>query len=232
MTKRSQFFTLLLAASLFAGCGSRPPVSWREAATQAHPWGYYTGVPVTRWNPDGRSMTLLSELRYTDPHGIVWVAPAGSVVDGASIPRALWTFMGGPFEGKYRNASVLHDVSYDRQDRPPQECDRMFYDAMRCSGVGALEAKTMYYALLRFGWHWDFSIKRAKPVKIGRKMVARAQIEIACYGRSAAGNSGSPGLDSQVCAERGADRAAGRVGNALNETKPAATRTGPVLFSP
>ena len=35
----------------------------------------------------------------------------------------------------------------------------------------------MYYALLRFGWHWDFSIKRAKPVKIGRKMVARAQIE-------------------------------------------------------
>jgi len=177
MTNRSQFFTLLLAASLLAGCGSSPPVSWRDAATQPHPWGYYTGVPVTRWNPDGRSMTLLNELRYTDPHGIVWVAPAGSVVDGASIPRALWSFMGGPFEGKYRNASVLHDVSYDRQDRPPQECDRMFYDAMRCSGVGAIEAKTMYYALLRFGWHWDFSIKRAKPVKIGRKTVARAQIE-------------------------------------------------------
>ena len=177
MTKRRQFFTFLLAASLLAGCGSRPPVSWREAATQPHPWGYYTGVPVTRWNPDGRSMTLLSELLYTDPHGIVWVAPVGSVVDGASIPRVLWTFMGGPFEGKYRNASVLHDVSYDRQDRPPQECDRMFYDAMRCSGVGAIEAKTMYYALLRFGWHWDFSIKRAKPVKIGRKLVARAQIE-------------------------------------------------------
>jgi hypothetical protein len=33
----------------------------------------------------------------------------------------------------------------------------------------------MYYALLRFGWHWDFSVKRAKPVKIGRKLVARAQ---------------------------------------------------------
>ena len=229
MTKRSQFFTLLLAASLFAGCGSRPPVSWREAATQGHPWGYYTGVPVTRWNPDGRSMTLLSELRYTDPHGIVWVAPAGSVVDGASIPRALWSFMGGPFEGKYRNASVLHDVSYDHQDRPPQECDRMFYDAMRCSGVGAIEAKTMYYALLRFGWHWDFSIKRAKPVKIGRKMVARAQPKASRYGRGATGNRGSPGLDSQVCAERGASRAAGRVGSALNETKPAATRTGPVL---
>ena len=120
-------------------------------------------------------MTLLNELRYTDPNGVVWVAPAGSVVDGASIPRSLWSFMGGPFEGKYRNASVLHDVAYTMQNRPPEECDRMFYYAMRCSGVGAVEAKTMYYALLHFGEHWKFSVKRARPVKVGRKMVARAQ---------------------------------------------------------
>jgi len=72
--------------------------------------------------------------------------------------------MGGPFEGKYRNASVLHDVAYDQKNHPPQEADRMFYNAMRCSGVSALEAKTMYYALLRFGRHWRFSIKKAKPV--------------------------------------------------------------------
>jgi hypothetical protein len=123
-------------------------------------------------------MTLIDELRYTDPNGVVWVAPAGSVVDGASIPRSLWTFMGGPFEGKYRNASVLHDVAYSMQNRPPQECDRMFYSAMRCSGVGALEAKTMYFSLLRFGQHWKFSVKRAKPVKLNRKIVARAEAEM------------------------------------------------------
>jgi hypothetical protein len=177
MTRLIPFFAPLLAATLFAGCASPPPVSWREAATKSHPWGYSTGVPVTQWDPDGRTMTLLRELRYTDPQGVVWIAPAGSVVDGASIPRSLWSFMGGPFEGKYRNASVLHDVSYGQRNRPPQDCDRMFYNAMRCSGVSALEAKTMYYALLRFGWHWDFSIKRAKPVKVGRKMVARAEPE-------------------------------------------------------
>lgn len=158
-----------------AGCATHRDTSWREAARQAHPWGYYTGVPLTQWNSDGRSMTLLRDLRYVDPNGVEWVAPAGSVVDGASIPKALWSFMGGPFEGRYRNASVLHDVAYTIQDRPAADCDRMFYNAMRCSGVSALEAKTMYYALLRFGRHWDFSIKRAKPVKIGRKMVARAQ---------------------------------------------------------
>jgi hypothetical protein len=122
-------------------------------------------------------MTLLQELRYTDPNGTLWIASAGSVVDGASIPRSLWSFMGGPFEGKYRNASVLHDVSYEQRNRPPQECDRMFYNAMRCSGVGAVEAKTMYYALLRFGWHWKFGIKKAKPVKVDRKLVARATAE-------------------------------------------------------
>jgi hypothetical protein len=177
MRRRIAILALGFAATTLSGCASHSPVSSREVATQSHPWGYYAGVPVTEWNPDGRSMTLLREFRYTDPKGMVWVAPAGSVVDGASIPRSLWSFMGGPFEGRYRNASVLHDVSYTMQNRPPQECDRMFYNAMRCSGVSAVEAKTMYYALLRFGRHWDFAVKRAKPVKIGRKMVARATTE-------------------------------------------------------
>jgi hypothetical protein len=110
-------------------------------------------------------MTLLSELRYTDPNGTIWNAPAGAKVDGASIPRSLWTFMGGPFEGKYRNASVLHDVAYEQHNRPWEDCDRMFYHAMRCSGVSAAEAGTMYYSLYRFGRHWKFPIKRAKRVK-------------------------------------------------------------------
>ncbi|MBA3609487.1 MAG: DUF1353 domain-containing protein [Verrucomicrobiota bacterium] len=174
MTTRLHLLVVLLLASLLGGCASTPPAPWREAATQDHPWGYFSGEPVTQWNRDGRSMTLLREFRYTDPTGYVWVAPAGSVVDGASIPRPLWTLMGGPFEGKYRYASVLHDVAYTIQNRPPKEADRMFYHAMRCSGVGPIEAKTLYFALLRFGWHWDFSVKRAKPVKINRKMVARA----------------------------------------------------------
>ena len=78
MAKRLHFFfTAVLVAGLSSGCASDPPASWREAATQSHPWGYYTGTPVTQWNPDGRTMTLLRELRYIDPKGTVWVAPAG-----------------------------------------------------------------------------------------------------------------------------------------------------------
>ena len=166
---------VLLSAVLLTACGSGKSPGSIARTAQSNPWGYYTGAPETRWNSDGRTMTLLSELRYTDPHGLVWVAPAGATVDGASIPRSLWSVMGGPFEGKYRNASVLHDAAYDQHNRPWQDCDRMFYNAMRCSGVGAVEAKTMFYALYRFGHHWKFSIKRAKPVKFGGKMVARAE---------------------------------------------------------
>ncbi|HKS31158.1 MAG TPA: DUF1353 domain-containing protein [Chthoniobacterales bacterium] len=145
----------LILALLLTGCGGVQPPAWDAAAArEKHPWGYYSGQVEARWENDGRNMTLLSELRYTDPDGVVWIAPAGSVVDGASIPRALWSLMGGPFEGKYRNASVLHDVAYDQKMRPWKQCDRMFYNGMRCSGVSATEAKTMYYALYRHGRHW------------------------------------------------------------------------------
>ncbi len=136
-------------------------------------------------------MTLLNELRYVDPDGVVWIAPAGSAVDGASIPRSLWSFMGGPFDGKYRNASVLHDVAYDQHIRPWEQCDRMFYNAMRCSGVSAIEAKTMYFALYRFGRHWkrpsafagavagsgDASVRRALPVDEAELDDAKSWIE-------------------------------------------------------
>ena len=178
--KGIQLFALVSLAAVLVACASNNvAVGLSGAANQTVPggtkWGFYSGEPVTKWNPDGRTMTLLSELRYTDPQGEVWVAPAGSVVDGASIPRYLWSVMGGPFEGQYRNASVLHDVAYEKHNRPWQDCDRMFYNAMRCSGVNAVEAKTMYYTLYKFGHHWKFPIKRGKPVKYEGQMVARAE---------------------------------------------------------
>jgi hypothetical protein len=151
---------VLIIALLLSSCvfGRKKSVQ-QEHVKPTNTWGYFSGPIDTRWEADGRTMTLLNELRYTDPKGVVWIAPAGSEVDGASIPRALWSFFGGPFEGKYRNASVLHDVAYDQKSRPWQQVDRMFYDAMRCSGVGQVEAKTFYYALYRHGRHWKFKKK-------------------------------------------------------------------------
>jgi len=167
-------FSVIVAVVLLVSCsGDKTPAWVRGASKLGSKWGHYSGYVEARWENDGRTMTLLDELRYTDPDGKVWIAPAGSVVDGASIPRSLWSLMGGPFEGKYRNASVLHDVSYDQKTRPWSECDRMFYNAMRCSGVGAVEAGTMYYALRKFGHHWK--ALKAEPVKVGQEIVARAE---------------------------------------------------------
>jgi Protein of unknown function (DUF1353) len=168
-------FLLIIPLLLFTGCGGRQPPAWDAvAARPKHPWGYYSGQVEARWENDGRRMTLLSELHYTDPDGVVWIAPAGSVVDGASIPRVLWSFMGGPFDGKYRNASVLHDVAYDEKTRPWKQCDRMFYNAMRCSGVSATEAKTMYYALYRHGRHWKQPHGVARAIALDEQAIPRA----------------------------------------------------------
>ena len=165
------YWVILISILLFGCAGDK---SWvRFAQKQSNKWGHYSGYVEARWENDGRSMTLLNELRYTDPQGAVWIAPAGSQVDGASIPRSLWSLMGGPFEGKYRNASVLHDVAYDQKTKPWPECDRMFYNAMRCSGVGAVDAGMMYYTLRKFGRHWK--APKAEPVKVGGEVVARAE---------------------------------------------------------
>src|SRR6266496_4823851 len=168
-----RFALLIIGAGLSSCASDKKPALSSGAAQEPSKWGYYSGSPVTRWEPDGRTMTLLSELRYTDPQGFTWIAPSGSQVDGASIPRSLWSIMGGPFEGKYRNASVLHDVAYTQRNRPWEVCDRMFYNAMRCSGVSAVEAGTMYYSLRKFGRHWK--APKAEPVKVGDEIVARAE---------------------------------------------------------
>jgi uncharacterized protein DUF1353 len=156
-----QISIALIVFALFSAC------AWHRRTEKAKPprpsesWGYFSGPVDTRWDNDGLNMTLLTEVRYTDPYGVVWVAPAGSKINGASIPRAFWSLVGGPFDGKYRAASVLHDVAYEQQTRPWQQVDRMFYNALRCSGVGIVEAKTMYYALYRHGHHWKHPIRRA-----------------------------------------------------------------------
>ena len=109
------------------------------------------GVVKTEWlDPDARSMRLLENFGYTDPQGKLWIAPADSIIDGASIPQVFWSFMGGPFEGKYRNASVIHDVACDRKIESWKAVHRMFYYACLCGGVAPLKAKVMYWAVYHY----------------------------------------------------------------------------------
>jgi hypothetical protein len=117
-------------------------------------WGHFVGTVKTEWHDDGRTMHLLDDFGYVDPGGNTWTALKPHKIDGASIPQVFWSFIGGPFEGKYRNASVVHDFECDVQKRPWRAVHRMFYNASRCGGVEATKAKVMFAAVYHFGPRW------------------------------------------------------------------------------
>lgn len=134
-------------------------------------WGRFVGEVVARWSENGRDMTLVEPFAYVDPRRLRWDAPAGAVVNGASIPRAFWSLIGGPFEGRFRNASVVHDVACEARDREWPAVHRMFYEACRCGGVAAGTAKAMYYAVHHFGPRWR--VEQRTTIVAGRPQVER-----------------------------------------------------------
>ncbi|MDQ6861624.1 MAG: DUF1353 domain-containing protein, partial [Verrucomicrobiota bacterium] len=139
----------LLPWLLLVSCST--PVHVPSTPTPASGWGKFAGPFNVELLEDGRRLRLLNDLTYTDPAGLAWLAPAGWVVDGASIPKQFWSYIGGPLEGRYRNASIFHDVACDKRDRPWDDAAVMFYNAMRCGGVDETKAKLMFYAVARYG---------------------------------------------------------------------------------
>jgi hypothetical protein len=141
-------FALTLLINL--SCSVWPP--------QQESFGKFIGKVVARWDDSGREMVLTEPFAYIDPQGNRWDAPAGSVIDGASIPQFAWSIIGGPFEGKYRNASVIHDVACDQRQRPWDKVHETFYYAMRASEVEDSLASTMYAAVYYFGPRWEETV--------------------------------------------------------------------------
>ena len=174
--------SVLTFCTLFSGCSSvdipdpKPePVSVANMGRVAQPirpavvsnaYGSYSGSIQTQWLGNGQ-MRLLSDFSYTDPEGVKWLAPKDSIVNGASIPSQLWGILGGPFAGKYRDASVIHDVACVQRNRPWWIVHKAFYNAMRASGVSSSLAKLMYASVYHFGPRWEneSGISRAIQLK-------------------------------------------------------------------
>jgi hypothetical protein len=129
---------------------------------------HFEGNVDTRWltNADSdRRMRLLSDFAFVDSSAFKWVAPAGDIVDGASIPEQVWTqLIGTPFIGDYRRASVVHDVACARQIKNSREAHRMFYEAMLADGTSKPRALLFYTAVRLFGPKWDENGARATPL--------------------------------------------------------------------
>jgi len=113
---------------------------------------YY--LKVEPLNDKSNRVRLLEDLIFIDTKGKKWTSPKGSVVDGATIPRAFQGIMGTPYGGEYVLASVIHDVAYDEKKESWEEVHRAFYDALLASGVEANKASLMYMAVYEGSSRW------------------------------------------------------------------------------
>lgn len=105
---------------------------------------YLTDVRLT---PDVlREHAGVDTVGYSDrTFGWRVTVPKGFVTDFASIPRALWAAVGGPSEGKYRKAAVIHDFLYRTKGlatRP--QADSVLLEAMKVSGCSWWQRSVIY----------------------------------------------------------------------------------------
>ena len=117
--------------------------------------GEFSGNPRTEWlsdKGDDRDMRVLEPFWYIDPAGRRWDAPPGTVINGASIPRTLWSSVGSPYTGDYRRAALVHDAAVGKEGVLRAEADAMFYSACLCGGCSLLQAKLLYAGVRLGAW--------------------------------------------------------------------------------
>lgn len=168
------------------GCALLLPFLWSVASiAQEVYYGQFSGEPKlqVKTNEGKRpSFILLEEFSFKDPNGFEWTTPEKWEVDGASIPRAAWTFIGGPLSGAYLHASVIHDKYCDTRERTAHDTHRNFFYGMRANGVPPNKAKIMYWAVRTFGPSWiiESRIKEVKR-KIGQSPKIICSGSLNCY---------------------------------------------------
>jgi len=117
--------------------------------------GIFLNTVKVEWpRGEDRIMNILEDFVFIDKNGLEWRAPAGSSIDGASIPKFFWRVIGSPFIGLYREPSVIHDVYCQTKSRPAQDTHDCFLEMMKANKVEPERAQTMYNAVNNFGPRW------------------------------------------------------------------------------
>jgi hypothetical protein len=138
-------------------------------------YGHYTGKLIFEPLADGRRMRVLQDFGFMEADGLHWPVPPRTIVDGASITRPLWSLIGGPFEGKYRDASVVHDYYCDVRSAEWQMVHRMFYRGILASGVSVAQAKLMYGGVYFGGPRWGITV--VENVTLGKPAVPSKEFD-------------------------------------------------------
>ena len=95
---------------------------------------------------------LVDTLIYFDNRSReLFVVPVGFICNGASIPQALWSMFGSPFDFELRQSAVLHDLLYRNNAITKIASDQMFYDALRETGMSYFKAQSLFIGVKVFG---------------------------------------------------------------------------------
>jgi hypothetical protein len=106
----------------------------------------------------GGNHEVLEYFEFVSPDGLKWGVPKGTITDGASIPRVLWTIVGSPYGGHYVRAAVVHDYYCEIKTRDWKDVHRVFYEVMLADKESAARAKWMYLAVYYAGPRWSKSV--------------------------------------------------------------------------
>jgi hypothetical protein len=108
------------------------------------------------YNDRGAVWELAQPFRFHHPEFPRIRVPAGSLTDGASIPRIFHAILGP--SGPWFPAAVVHDYLYstassaNHPDVSRKLADQIFLQAMDDCGVGGITRTVIYYAVRAFGW--------------------------------------------------------------------------------
>lgn len=108
---------------------------------------------------------LDAKLTFVDSAGLRWVAPQGTLTDGATVPRLVLPITDGRWDASFLKAAVVHDAYCQEenksrtpeqyQSRPWPTVHRMFFEAMIAGGTDPSLAKLMYAAVWLAGPRWN-----------------------------------------------------------------------------
>lgn len=100
---------------------------------------------------EGDFVRLLTDVKFKDSTGKIWLAPAGWVLDGASIP---WVFqcVFKPFDKRYFASSTIHDVRFCVQDATFKRSNQLFRE---CLEAQEWKYPGLFYTAVSspFGWY-------------------------------------------------------------------------------
>ena len=121
-------------------------------------------------------------IEFVDARPVKWVAPSGTLTDGASIPKMFFKVIGTPRSKEFINAATLHDAycGVGNGSLPQYHSDRwqnvhrMFYDALRVDGTPSKKAKIMYAAVYLAGPRWTMPGDKPKVKTLPGVMVVTA----------------------------------------------------------